>query len=609
MDKFLNRPKRDNPEFDSSNTVRKSKHRKYDESYMDYGFTYTVVENEERPQCVICFKVMAVETMLPNKMKRHLETVHQTLKNKPRTYFESKLKAMREQKTTFAKHAKIPSKALLASYRVAYQVAKCKKPHTIAEQLILPAAMDMVSIMLGEAAAKQLMNIPLSDTTISRRILDLAEDINDQLIDKLKGKDFSLQLDEATDNNNDGHLICYVRFIDSGVFHEDLLFCRTIKSQARAVDLFQMLDSFITENNLMWEMCCGICTDGARSMSGCYNGLQALIKKKAPFAVWTHCIIHREALASKSISPTLDEVLQSTIKIVNFVKTRPLKSRCFEQMCVDMGSEHTSLLYYCNSRWLSRGNVVARVFELRKELHLFLLEHHEYHKKFEDTDFLTKLSYLSDIFSKLNILNKSLQGNETHIFELLDKITAFQRKLVLWKTKIEEDTFNDCFPTLHTFLRENDMNLNEIVKNEFIDHLSNLKVHFEHYFPQNTQQQNWIKDPFNADLPTNLLSIEQEQWIDVTSDSTMKTMFGSSSLTQFWTHVKLQYTELATKALKNLTPFATSYLCETGFSALAVIKTKYRSKVNVEKEMRIAISKLEPRFEHIIKHKQAHPSH
>ncbi|XP_060845396.1 zinc finger BED domain-containing protein 5-like [Rhopalosiphum padi] len=220
-----------------------------------------------------------------------------------------------------------------------------------------------------------------------------------------------------------------------------------------------------------------------------------------------NCKIHREALASKSISPSFDEVLQSTIKIVNFIKIRSLKSRCFEQMCVDMGAEHTSLLYYCNSRWLSRGNVVAR----------------------------------------LNILNKSLQGNETHIFELLDKITAFQRKLVVWKTKIEDNTFNDCFPMLHTFLKENDMNLNEIVKN-----------------------------PFSADLPTNLSSIEQEQWIDVTSDSTMKSMFGSSSLTQFWTHLKLQYSKLATKALKNLTPFATLYLCETGFSALAFSVTVAR---------------------------------
>lgn len=70
---------------------------------------------------------------------------------------------MCEQKSTFSKRATIPSKALLSSYKVACQVAKCKKPHTITEQLVLRAAMDMVSITLGEAAAKQSMNVPLSD--------------------------------------------------------------------------------------------------------------------------------------------------------------------------------------------------------------------------------------------------------------------------------------------------------------------------------------------------------------------------------------------------------------------------------------------------------------
>jgi len=88
-----------------------------------------------------------------------------------------------------------------------------------------------------------------------------------------------------------------------------------------------------------------------------------------------------------------------------------------------------------------------------------------------------------------------------------------------------------------------------------------------------------------------------------------QTMFVLSSLTQFWTHVKLHYSELANKTLKNLISFATSYLCEIGFSVLAVIKSKYRWKMNIEKEMRIAISRLEPRFEHIMEHKQAHPSH
>lgn len=141
--------------------------------------------------------------------------------------------------------------------------------------------MDMVSIMLGNAAAKHLMNIPLSSTTISRRILNLAEDIKDQLVDKLKDKEFSLQLYEATDSNNFRRLICYLRFINTGVFHEDLCFFlpNKITCQTRAVDLFEMLDSFMTKNNLMWKVCCGICTDIARFMAGCYNGLQPTSNK------------------------------------------------------------------------------------------------------------------------------------------------------------------------------------------------------------------------------------------------------------------------------------------------------------------------------------------
>ncbi|XP_060878351.1 protein FAM200A-like [Metopolophium dirhodum] len=552
MDKFLNSSrKRDNPEV-ISNIEEKQKIRKYDDSYLNFGFTSTVVANIEHPQCVVCLKVMAVESMLPNKMKRHLETVHGNLVNKPRDYFVSKLKAMAQQKHIFTKQATIPSKALLSSYKVAWRIAKSKKPHTIAKNLILPAAMDMVSIMIGDAAAKQLQNVPLSDNTISRRIQDMAEDINDQLIEKLIGNDFAIQLDEATDSHNDAHLICYVRFVVNDVFHEDLLFCKTIVGETKAADLFNILDSFIIENNIVWDRCFGVCTDGARSMAGCYNGLQALVKKKAPNAVWTHCIIHREALASKIISPSLNEVLLSVIEIVNFIKTRPIKSRCFKKMCEDMGAEHTSLLYYCNSRWLSRGNVLKR---------------------------------------------------------LTEKITSFKRKLVLWKNKMDEGALNDCFPTLYMFLHENNLNLIESIKLVFMEHLSQLIVHFQNYFPEDDQQRNWIKDPFTTDLPSELTITEQEQLIDLYSDSVSKSKFVSLSLPEFWIAMKKQYPIVANKAIRTLIPFASSYLCETGFSALAVIKSKYRGKLNTEKEMRIALSKFTPRFDDLMQQKQAQPSH
>ena len=41
----------------------------------------------------------------------------------------------------------------------------------------------------------------------------------------------------------------------------------------------------------------------------------------------------------------------------------------------------------------------------------------------------------------------------------------------------------------------------------------------------------------------------------------------TSHLHTFWIKVKAEYPEIATKALKSLLPFPTSYLCEAGFSA------------------------------------------
>jgi hypothetical protein len=73
---------------------------------------------------------------------------------------------------------------LLAPYKVAHRIAKCKTPHTIPEELILPAAADMANIMIGESVGKLLPKVPLSNNTISRRMQHIAEDVNDQLIEK-----------------------------------------------------------------------------------------------------------------------------------------------------------------------------------------------------------------------------------------------------------------------------------------------------------------------------------------------------------------------------------------------------------------------------------------
>ena len=142
-----------------------------------------------------------------------------------------------------------------------------------------------------------------------------------------------MQLDEATvsTNNKDANRICYVRFIDkNGKFVEDLLFCKPILLSCKANDLFAILNNFFEENNVDWKYCIRLCTDGARAMSGCFSGLRASVQGVAPRAKWTHCLIHREALASQQPNSDLNEVLKIVVKIVNFIKTRLLKARLVE---------------------------------------------------------------------------------------------------------------------------------------------------------------------------------------------------------------------------------------------------------------------------------------
>ncbi|XP_032869060.1 protein FAM200A-like [Amblyraja radiata] len=313
---------------------------------------------------------------------------------------------MRKASTTSAK-------ALEASYAVSLLVAKAKKPFTIAEDLLLPAAVVLAETMLDKNAAEKLKTVPLSNDSFCRRVDTMGTDIVEQVVGKLSDS-FSLQLDESTDVSGNAQLVAFVRYVDT----DDILFCKSLKGKTTGEDIFDVVNATFCENGLCWKSCSSICTDAAASMTGSAKGLIARIKKENPDVMWTHCVIHREALASKKMSPVLHDVLNSSIKVINFIKSRPLNARLFRRLCENMGAEHIQLLLHTEVRWLSRGRILNRLLELRSEVHAFLIEHRSPHATlFQDTDWLAKLCYLADIFSKLNELNMSLQGKDTSILK------------------------------------------------------------------------------------------------------------------------------------------------------------------------------------------------
>ena len=59
-------------------------------------------------------------------------------------------------------------RALKASLEVSYLIARNMKPHSIAETLILPAAIGMVKKMCGEEEAKKITELRPSQTYCTR---------------------------------------------------------------------------------------------------------------------------------------------------------------------------------------------------------------------------------------------------------------------------------------------------------------------------------------------------------------------------------------------------------------------------------------------------------
>jgi len=67
----------------------RKKTRKYDSSYLTFGFTVAEREGIKHSQCVICCKVLAAVYALASKLKRHL-TNHNSLSGKPHIFFVHK---------------------------------------------------------------------------------------------------------------------------------------------------------------------------------------------------------------------------------------------------------------------------------------------------------------------------------------------------------------------------------------------------------------------------------------------------------------------------------------------------------------------------------------
>ncbi|MBN3280109.1 SCND3 protein, partial [Polyodon spathula] len=134
---------------------------------------------------------------------------------------------------------------------------------------------------------------------------DIAEDIKHQLLERIKGSPwFDLQVDESTDGIN-------------------MAMALSLPKNTTGVEIFRVLDEYVS-SKLNWKFCVGDCTDEAAAMTGRLSGPTTRIKAVAIECKSTYCIIHCEMLASRKLSPEINDTLRVVVRVVNHIKVNAL---------------------------------------------------------------------------------------------------------------------------------------------------------------------------------------------------------------------------------------------------------------------------------------------
>ena len=140
-------------------------------------------------------------------------------------------------------------------------------------------------------------------------------------------------------------------------------------------------------------------------MLGSQSGFIARIKQKSPNAVGTHCVNHTEALASKTLTAEMKDKLAIAIRVAYFIKASATNTRVFNHLRKEMDSTY-EILFYTSVCWLSKGNMLDRVYDMREEVKRFLESHgkQDLLLSFTSEEFQLTLAYLVDIFLDLSII-------------------------------------------------------------------------------------------------------------------------------------------------------------------------------------------------------------
>ncbi|GBN61293.1 hypothetical protein AVEN_9032-1 [Araneus ventricosus] len=104
--------------------------------------------------------------------------------------------------------------------------------------------------------------------------MEITVDQQDDNHEVQRPTDCPVQVDESTDDSDLSILLVIARYLNVNELEENLLLCYPLTKRCTGEDIFNAIQGYFCGNEIDWAKCCGVCTDGGKSMSGRYKALR-----------------------------------------------------------------------------------------------------------------------------------------------------------------------------------------------------------------------------------------------------------------------------------------------------------------------------------------------
>lgn len=258
--------------------------------------------------------------------------------------------------------------------------------------------------------------------------------------DNLRGKKFSLIVDESTDLSSLKHLCLVVRYVNDDDRVQDHFFCLIKLSGADATTLYNEIVKKFTKFNIPYKSnMIGFASDGANVMMGAHHSLMVLLKNDVPSLYVMKCICHSFHLCASYACQKLPRFVEDlTRDIHNYFSSSPkrrIELQEFQKFC---NIKIHKILHPSQTRWLSVHMVVSRILEQYNALKLFftdavankdILAAETILLKLNDNVTKLFLQFLDFILPIFNNLNKEMQSEAPTLHVLYKNVCNALRTL------------------------------------------------------------------------------------------------------------------------------------------------------------------------------------